>query len=349
MPGNLSRAASSPPSFSRTDVLASRRALLAALLCGGAALLGIPRAHAQAQNYPDRPIKMVVPFPAGGPTDGMARIISDRLGAVLGQSVIVESHGGGAGGSIGGKFVATSDPDGYTILITPGGALTTGPAVHKNIGYDPDKVFTPVALLIETPNIVCVHPDFPAKSLAEVVAWAKANPGKLTWGSQGFGTAPHLLAELFRLEAGIDMVHVPYRGTAPLLVAAIAGEVQILADPSTTSLPHVQSGRLRPIAIAGRERHPQLPDVPTVFEAGFPKLNSPFWLGVVAPAGTPREIIGKLNAAFRDALSQPQTRERLATLGADVKIGTPDAFGKMLSDERAKWNAVVKAANIRVE
>ena len=174
---------------------------------------------ATAQAYPDRPIKVVVPFPAGGPTDGMARIISDRLGTVLGQSIVIENKGGGAGGSIGAKFVAASDPDGYTILITPGGSLTTGPAVHKNIGYDPVKAFVPVAQLIETPLVVSVHPSLPVKTMAELVTYAKANPGKVSWGSQGFGVAPHLLIELFKLETGVNIVHVPYRGTAPMLTA----------------------------------------------------------------------------------------------------------------------------------
>ena len=323
------------------------RALLAASLCAGWALHGIDTAHAQA--YPNRPIRMVVPFPPGGPTDGIARIISDRLGVVLGQTIVVENRGGGAGGSIGAKAVATADPDGYTILITPGGSLTTGPAVHRNIGYDPVKVFTPVCLLIETPLIVAAHQDLPVKSLAEVVAYAKANPGKISWGSQGFGVAPHLLLELFKLEAGINIVHVPYRGTAPMLAAIIAGEVQMVADPMTTSLPHVQSGKLRPLAIAGSERSPKLPDVPTTAEAGYPKLNAPFWLGVVAPAGTPPAIIDKLNAAFRESLTPAETRARLAALGADVKIGTPAEFGKMLADELALWTAVVKDANIKVE
>src|SRR5262252_10759060 len=182
------------------------RALLAALLGAGWMLGGTDLAH--AQPYPNRPIRMVVPFPAGGPADGVARILSDRLSVVLGQTVVVENRGGGAGGSIGAKAVATADPDGYTILITPGGSLTSGPAVHRNIGYDPAKVFTPVGLLMVTPNIISVHPSLPVKSLAEVVAYAKANPGKISWGSQGFGTAPHLLAEMFRLETGVNIVHV---------------------------------------------------------------------------------------------------------------------------------------------
>jgi tripartite-type tricarboxylate transporter receptor subunit TctC len=279
----------------------------------------------------------------------MARIIADRLGTVLGQSIVIENRGGGAGGSVGAKVVASAEPDGYTILLTPGGSLTTGPAVHPNIGYDPVKVFTPVGLLIETPLIMAVHADLPVKSLAEVVAYAKVNPGKISWGSQGFGTAPHLLAELFKLEAGVNIMHVPYRGTAPMLAAIVAGEVQMVADPMTTSLPHIQSGKLRALAIAGAERSSKLPDVPATPEVGYPKLQAPFWLGVVAPAGTPPGIVDKLNAAFRDSLAPPETRARLANLGADIKIGTPAAFGKMLADELAQWTAVVRAAHIKVE
>src|SRR5215813_6602297 len=190
-------------------------ALLAALL-GASWMLG-GTDLAQAQSYPDRPIRMVVPFPAGGPTDGMARIISDRLSVVLGQTVVVENRGGGAGGSIGAKAVATADPDGYTILITPGGSLTSGPAVHANIGYDPAKVFVAVCEVIETPQVLAVHRDLPVKTIADLVKYAKANPGMVSWGSQGFGTAPHLLAELFKLETGVNIVHVPYRGSAPML------------------------------------------------------------------------------------------------------------------------------------
>jgi tripartite-type tricarboxylate transporter receptor subunit TctC len=323
------------------------RALLAALLCAGWALHGADLANAQA--YPSKePIKVVVPFPPGGPTDGMARIISERLGAVLGQTIVIENRGG-AGGGIGGKFVAAADPDGYTLLMTPGGALTTGPAVNPNIGYDPAKAFASVCQLIETPLIISVNPSLPVKSMVEVVAYAKANPGTIKWGSQGFGTAPHLLAEMFKLEAGVNILHVPYRGTGPLLNAMLANEVQIIADPSTTSLPYIQDGKFRPIAIGGNARDPKLPDVPTVVEAGFPKLQSPFWLAVVAPAGTPRNVIDKLNGAFRQALAAPETRARLDALGAESKIGTPEDLDKMLAAERAQWTAVVKTANIKME
>ncbi|MEA2979571.1 MAG: hypothetical protein QOF09_1394 [Alphaproteobacteria bacterium] len=326
------------------------RTCLMVLLCAGSVPIAASPAHAQdAKTYPNRPIRMIVPFPAGGPTDGMARIISERLGAVLGQSIVIENRGGGAGGSNGAKVVAAADADGYTVLLTPGGPLTSGPAIHANIGYDPVKVFTPVGLLTESPQIMSVHPDVPVKTLPELVAYAKANPGKLTWGSQGFGTSPHLLAEMFKLETGVNIVHVPYRGTAPVLAAVLVNEVQMIADSSTTSLPHIQSGRLRPLALPMAHRFAKLPDVPTTAEVGYPKLLAPFWLGVVAPAGTPPEIVDKLNAAFRDSLAPPETRARLSNLGAEIRAGTPAEFGQMLTEELARWTAVAKAANISVD
>jgi tripartite-type tricarboxylate transporter receptor subunit TctC len=269
---------------------------------------------------------------------------------VLGQNVIVENRGGGAGGSIGAKVVASSDPDGYTFLITPGGALTSGPAVHKEaIGYDPVKVFAPVGLVMTTPLILAVHPSVPVKTVSELVAHARANPGKLSWGSQGFGTAPHLLAELFKHDNKLNILHVPYRGTAPLLTAGVAGEIQVLADPMTTALPHVLNDRLRALAVTSNERVSKLPNVPTVIEAGFPRMENTFWLGVVVPAGTPTAIIDKLNAAFRDALSQPEAKARLDNLGADIKVTSPAEFGRFLAKELALWTEVVKAADIKVQ
>jgi tripartite-type tricarboxylate transporter receptor subunit TctC len=324
--------------------------VLLTALCAASALMALRPVHAQdARAYPNRPIKVIVPFPPGGPTDGMARIISERLGTVLGTTIVIDNRGGGAGGSVGAKAVVAADPDGYTILMTPGGSLTTGPAVHKNIGYDPLKAFTPVGLLIVTHQFICVHPSVPVKTFPELVAYARANPGKLTWGTQGFGTGNHLLAELLKLETGINMLTVPYRGTAPMLAAVLTGEVQVVSDPSTTILPHIQAGRVRPLATITDERSPKLPDVPTTAEVGYPKLNSPFWLGVVAPAGTPAEIVNKLNAAFRESLNDPATRERLDALGAEIKIDTPEAFGRMIASQLALWNGVVAAAGIKGE
>ena len=324
------------------------RALLVASLCAGWALHSAGPAY--AQSYPSKqPIKVVVPFPAGGPTDGMARIISERLGTVLGQSIVIENRGGGAGGSVGAKVVASADPDGYTILLTPGGSLTNGPAVHKNIGYDPVKAFTPVALLITAPLILTVHPSLPVKTVAELVAYAKANPGKVVAGSQGYGTGPHLLIELLKLETGANIVHVPYRGSAPAITALIAGDIQMFFDTSLTIFPHIQSGKARALAVTTPMRHKSVPDLPTMVEAGFPKIQSTFWLGVAAPGGTPPAIVDKLNGAFRESLAPPETRDRLANLGADVAIGPPAEFGKMLAEELAFWTGVAKAANLQME
>jgi len=324
------------------------RAVFALSLLAGLLLLQ-PAAPVLADNYPSKPIKMVVPFPPGGPTDGLARIISDRLGAVLGQSVIIENHGGGAGGSVGAKVVASAEPDGYTILITPGGSLTTGPAVHTKIGYDPAKAFTPVALLMTAPMIMTVHPSLPVKTFPELVAYAKANPGKITAGSQGYGTGPHLQLEMMKLDYHLNILHVPYRGSAPAITALLAGEIQLFTDSSTTILPHINSGKARPIAVLTKKRIKPLPDVPTTAEQGYPKLQNDFWLGVVAPGGTPPAIIKKLNAALRDALTAPQTRTQLANYGADVAIDTPEEFGKMLAKELALWTDVAKAAHLQME
>jgi tripartite-type tricarboxylate transporter receptor subunit TctC len=327
------------------DMSAFVRTGLMMLLCG-APMFATP---ARAQDYPNRAIKVVVPFPAGGPTDGMARIISDRLSQVLGQSIVIENRGGGAGGSIGAKVVAAAEPDGYTIMITPGGSLTNGPAVHKNIGYDPVKAFTPVALLITAPLILTVHPSLPVKTVADLVSYAKANPGKLIAGSQGAGTGPHLLIELFKLETGVNIVHVPYRGSAPAITALLAGEIQMFFDSPTTILPHIQSGSARPIAVTTPKRHWIVPELPTMAEAGFPKIQSTFWLGVAAPGGTPPAIVDKLNAAFRESLAPQETRNRLKNLGADVEIGTPEEFRRMLAEELALWTGVAKAANLQMD
>lgn len=322
----------------------TRRSLLSALPA-----LAISSRDASAQAYPARPIKVIVPFPAGGPTDAMARIVSERLGSVLGQNIVVENRGGGAGGSLGAKTVAAADPDGYTILLTPPGPLTVGPAVHRNIGYDPAKAFVPVGLLIVTPLVMCVASAVPAKTLAELVVYSKANPGKITFGSQGYGTAPHLLTEMLKLESGANVVHVPYRGTAPAMTDLLAGQIQMFTDTSTVVIPQIEAGHLRALAVTTPERSRRMPDVPTTAEAGFPKLRAHFWLGVVAPAGTPADIVDKLNAAFNETMRVAETRERMEKLGADIRTGTPADFTAMLADELAMWMGVTAAANIKVE
>ena len=250
--------------------------------------------------------------------------MSDRLGTVLGQSIVIENKGGGAGGSIGAKFVAAADPDGYTILITPGGSLTTGPAVHKNIGYDPVKVFVPVAQLIETPLVVSVHPSLPVKTMAELVAYAKANPGKVSWGSQGFGVAPHLLLELFKLETGVNIVHVPYRGTAPMLTAILAGEVQVVADPMTTSLAAHRGRQAAPDRDRRRRAHSETAGRADRGGGGLSQAAIAVLArrrGAGRHAARPSSTSSTPRSA--KASSPPETRALLAKLGADIKIGTP--------------------------
>ena len=291
----------------------TRRKFLSSLLASAPALAVTDRALAQA--YPLRPIKVIVPFPPGGPSDGMARIVSDRLAATLGQSIVVENRAGGAGGTVGAQVVATAEPDGYTILLSPPGPLTVGAAVNKNMDYDPQKAFAPVALLIVSPLVMCVHPSLPVHTLAELVAYAKANPGKITFGSQGYGTTPHLLTEMLKLEAGVNIVHVPYRGTSPALNDLMAARIQMFTDTTTVVIPQIQAGNLRPLAVTTATRSAQLPDVPTTAEAGFPKLRAQFWLGVVVPAGTPADIINKLNAALNESLRVEETRKRLEDPG----------------------------------
>jgi tripartite-type tricarboxylate transporter receptor subunit TctC len=221
--------------------------------------------------------------------------------------------------------------------------------VHRNIGYDPVKAFTPVGLLMTAPLIVTAHPSLPVKTLAELVDYAKARPGQVIWGSQGFGTGPHLLCEMMNFDTGAKFQHVPYRGSAPAINALLAGEIQTFTDSSTTIFPHIQSGKARPLAVTTPTRIKSLPDVPTVAEAGYPRMQRFFWLGVVAPGGTPSAIVDKLNAALRETLAQPEVRQRLANLGSDVAIGTPEDFRKMLADELAFWTAVARSANIQVD
>jgi tripartite-type tricarboxylate transporter receptor subunit TctC len=302
-----------------------------------------------AQSYPTRPVKMIVPFPAGGPTDFMARLIADRLSSALGQTIVIENRGGGAGGSVGAKAAATAEPDGYTLLLTPPGPLTVAPAVYKKLDYDPVKDFVPIAMLIATPLVLTVNPVLPVNSLPELVAYAKSHPGKISLGTQGYGTAPHLLGELLKLDAGVDIVHVPYRGTAPALADLMSGQVQMFFDTTTVVVPHIRAGKLRPLAVTSDKRNFQLPDVPTTAEAGFPKMVSLFWLGMVAPTGTPAGIVASLNSVLNETMQAPDMRARFADLGAEMRLGTPQDLATFITAEIKKWTAVTAAAGIKVE
>jgi tripartite-type tricarboxylate transporter receptor subunit TctC len=323
------------------------RALLTAVAAVGGILLAIDAT--MAQPYPNRLIRMVAPFPAGGPTDGAARLIADRLSAVLGQTIVVENRPGGAGGTVGAKSVVSAEADGYTLLFTPPGPLVTAPAIFKNVGYDPAKAFAPVASIFSSPQILVVNPAVPVKSMQELVAYAKANPKKVSYASPGFGTQPHLLGEMLKLMTGVNIAHVPYKGSAPVLTDLIAGQVQMFFDTASFLIPHVQSGKLRALAVADAQRIAQLPDVPTTIEAGFGKLQATFWTGVLVPAGTPAEIIERLNAAINEVMKSKALAETLVKLTATPRIGSPQDFATFLAAERARWTEIITAANIRAD
>jgi tripartite-type tricarboxylate transporter receptor subunit TctC len=322
---------------------------LTAAACAAFLVGGWLTGAAAAQSYPTQPVKIVVPFPPGGPTDVTARTLSGHLAPRLGQPVIIESRPGGAGGTIGAKYVASSDPDGYTLLLALTGTLTISPAIYKNSGYDPIKSFTPVAILTSSAQVLVVNPGLPVGSLAELVAYAKANPGKISYSSPGFGTQPHLLGELLKLTTGINIVHVPYKGSAPAITDLLAGQVQMMFDSPVVMLPHVQADKLKLLAVTSPARMPQMPQTPTVAEAGFPKLTATLWAGVVAPAGTPASIVNKLNTAINETLDLPIMRTTLATLGSEPQIASSQEFAAFLKAEVQKWGEVVEAAGIRGE
>ena len=301
-----------------------------------------------AQSYPARPIKLVVPFPPGGPVDVTARILTQQLPRALGQTVVVENRAGAAG-SLGAKAVAAADPDGYTLLCGNISSLVVLPVVTNNRDYDPGKVFTPVAKISQNYEVLVVHPAFAARSVAELVAYAKARPGKLNFGSAGHGNATHLAAELFKLRTGIDIVHVPYKGAAEALTGVLGGQVQMFFGDVGGILPLLRDGALRALAVSSETRNALLPDVPTMIESGVPDYVVLTYIGVVAPAGTPASIIGQLNAAINASLTAPNVAAALAKLGAEVRPDSAQAFAAFLADETQKWATVAKTANIKLE
>ena len=315
-----------------------RRLVLAAL----ALLLAAP---ASAQNYPDHPIRMIVPTPAGGPVDVMARLIASALPAALGQNIVVENKPG-AGNIIGSKIAADAPPDGYTVLVSAASGLIMSPMIYPNAGYDAES-FAPVALIAETPQLLVINAQLPFKSVAELVAYAKANPGKLNYSTGGVGTLPHLAAELFKKTTGTDIVHVPYKGGGPALTGVVAGEVQMTFDPVATSLQLIKSGKLRALAVAGPKRIAALPDVPTMAESGYQSLTVGAWTALLAPKGTPAAIVAKLNAAANAALQSEPMRSTLAKLGAEPRGGTPQQLADHMAGETRKWKPIVAALNLK--
>lgn len=313
-------------------------ALAAASLC----------ATASAQTYPDKPIRLVVPYAAGGSTDVTARLMAKSLSARLGQPVVVDNRAG-AGGSIGHEAAAKAAPDGYTLLFSAAGPLTVTPHTYPRLGYDPVKGFDPVILVATQPLLLVVNPATKIHSVDELVKEAKAKQGKLNYGSFGNGSAAHLAAESFKMLAKVDMLHVPYKGSSPALTGLMAGEIDLMFDVFSTASSLAETGKLRPIAITSKKRSPQFPNVPTMDEAGVPGLDAGTWFGMLAPAGTPKEVIKRLNQAANAVLAEPELRNTLVAQGADIRGGSPEDFSEFFSTEFNKMGRLVKAAGVKVD
>jgi tripartite-type tricarboxylate transporter receptor subunit TctC len=313
------------------------------------ATLATPFAFAQsAAHYPAKPMRLVVPFPAGGTTDILARAVAQKLSKAWGQQVIVDNRPG-AGGNIGSDLVAKATPDGYTLLMGTVGTHAINPSLYKNMPYDHVKDFAPVILVAGVPNVLVVNPSLPVHSVPELIAYAKANPGKLNFASSGNGTSIHLSGELFKAMTGVEMTHVPYKGSAPALTDLIGGQVQLMFDNLPSSLPFIKAGKLRALAVTSGARAAALPDLPTLAESGLPGFEASSWFGVLAPAGTPRDIVVKLNGAIAGWLASPEAKEKLLAQGAIAAGGTPEDFARHIGAETSKWAKVVKASGAHID
>jgi tripartite-type tricarboxylate transporter receptor subunit TctC len=317
------------------------------------ALLSLTSNSVLAQStgaaYPNKTVKLVIPFPAGGATDILGRTLALKLSTALGQQVIVENKPG-AGGTIGADSVAKATPDGYTILMATSSTHSIAPAINPKMPYDALHDFTPIAHFANAPSVMIVGNNFPAKSVQEAVTLFKSNPGKYNFGSSGIGTYPHLVAELFKWRAGgLFVVHIPYRGTGLVITDLVAGQIGYLMDSIVSAQPHIKDGKVRPLAVSGKARSKSLPNVPTFAEAGVPGLELSNWFGIFAPANTPRVIVDRLNKEINAIAKQSDVVERLERAGAEPAAGTPEQFSKVVKDELDGWKAVIKRANIKPE
>jgi tripartite-type tricarboxylate transporter receptor subunit TctC len=321
-----------------------RRRLLLAFAGTLAALCAAP---SRAELYPSRPLRVIVPWPPGGNADLLARVVGERLAPALGQAVVIDNHAG-AGGNIGMAQAAGAPADGYT-LVEVISANAINETLYPKLGFALMRDFVPIGMAATMPLVLVVNPALPVRSVDELVAYARAHPGKLNYASGGSGTGGHLAAELFKSSAGIDIVHVPYKGATPAVTDIIAGQVQIFFDGLPSSLPHIRSGKLRALAVTTPHRASALPDLPTVAEAGLPGFDVRLWLGFMARQGTPAPVVERLNAELNRALAEPETRQRLAAMGLEADPGTPERFGAYVAAEIGKWGEVIRAAEVKVD
>ncbi len=307
----------------------------------------LPAAAAQAQTWPSKPVRYIVPFPPAGATDITARIMADKISGPLGQSVVVENRPGAAG-NVGTEFVAKSAPDGYTILqLTVAQSISA--TLYAKLNYDLEKDLAPAAMVALVPNVMIVNPSVPANSVAEFIALAKAKPGKINFASSGSGTSIHMSAEMFKMLTGVDIVHIPYKGSGPALADLLGGQVDVMFDNLTSSIGHIRSGKLRALAVTTVTRYPELPELPTMQEAGVPGYEATAWFGIVVPKGTPRDVVMRINGEANKALAQSDVKEKLALQGAIARSWTPEEFGSFIHNEVVKWGKVVKASGAKVE
>jgi tripartite-type tricarboxylate transporter receptor subunit TctC len=303
---------------------------------------------ALGQSYPNKPIHVICPFPPAGAVDIASRATAHELTKILGQPVTVENKPG-AGGNLGGAEVARAAPDGYTLLMTTSGIQAINPALYAKMPFDPNKDLAPVAPLVSLNNVLVVHPSVPAKSVKDVIALAKKQPGKWTYASSGNGTSIHMSGAMFTQMTGTDILHIPYKGSGPAVTDLLAGQTNMMFDNIPSSLPHIKSGKLRALATTGAKRDPALTDVPTIAEAGVPGYESGVWFGVAVPAATPREIIARLNAGVVQAAKSPEFIKRMTDLGYNIIPGTPEDMAKMLKAEVARWAPIVKASGAKID
>jgi tripartite-type tricarboxylate transporter receptor subunit TctC len=326
-----------------------RSRLTAALSC---ALLSSFAAAAASQNnaqdYPNRPVRWIVPFAPSGPTDLMSRAVAEKLSQRMGQQFVVDNRSG-AGGNIGAEVVSKSAPDGYTLMIGHVGTHAINATLYPKLGFDPVNDFTPITLIATLPLALVIHPSVPAKDVKELIAYAKARPGQLNFASAGNGGPTHLTGELLKTSAGIDIVHVPYKGNAAALLDLVAGRVQMMFSNMLTSMPHVRAGKLRAIGISSAKRSPQAPELPTIAESGLPGFSAVPWYGVLGPPALPRPIVNRLNSEIARAVSQTDMNERFVAQGIDLQSSTPEQFAALIRTEVVKWRKVVRDAGAKVD